>query len=58
MSNTNRHIIATSMECPECKGKGCNFCNGSGKIYYYPSPDAHDYIKIARAKYRIKQRNK
>jgi len=60
MSNealANVSISACSFDCPECKKKGCGFCNGTGLIYFYPSPNAYDHIEIARAKWRIKQRH-
>jgi hypothetical protein len=50
-------ISASSVDCPECKKKGCGFCNGTGLIYFYLSPDAYDHIEISRAKWRISQRN-
>jgi len=52
-----KSVSYATMDCPECKKKGCGFCNGTGLIHFYPSPDAYDYIEIARAKYRISKRN-
>lgn len=50
-------ISASSVDCPECKKKGCGFCNGTGLIWFYPSPDAYDHIEISKAKWRISQRH-
>jgi hypothetical protein len=55
---TDAHISVCSVDCPECKKKGCDFCSGIGLIYFYPSPDAYDHIEISRAKWRISQRSK
>lgn len=54
----NVSISASSVGCPECKKKGCGFCNGTGLIWFYPSPDAYDHIEISRRKWRIAQRHK
>ena len=50
-------ISTSSVDCPECKKKGCGFCNGMGLIHFYPSPDVYDYIEIARREWRISQRH-
>ena len=50
-------IIASSVDCYECKNKGCGFCNDTGLIWFYPSLNAYDYIEIARARWRISQRH-
>jgi len=56
MSKEIENISLSTIDCPECNKKGCGFCNGRGVIYFYPSPDAYDYIEIARNKYRISKR--
>lgn len=47
-------MIATVayMNCPNCKD-GCGFCNMTGQIAYYPSPDAYDLIQIAYRRFRV-----
>jgi hypothetical protein len=57
MEKNSMTIRPCSVDCPECLKKGCGFCGGTGTIYFYPSPDAYDYIEIARAQWRISQTN-
>ena len=57
LGSSSVSISYSTIDCHECKRKGCGFCNGTGLIHFYPSPDAQDHIEIARAKYRISKRN-
>jgi len=42
-----------NIRCPNCKKKGCGFCNRKGTVAVLPGENAYEYLQIALMKYRI-----